>query len=153
MTKVIKYYTEAMNIIAQNNNILSPNVVIMPYEPIIDKAIKVLKKMDPNYFSGVSKIVIGSSSYFGHVESGPDKDPTIININLEKIKQYSNQSKGEIGKIFAAAVTIAHERAHVKSFNQQLGFVGGENPALAEEQKVANWISDNINNLKSIVGV
>jgi hypothetical protein len=115
----------------------TPNVVVQPTEPVIDKAIKILKRMDPGYFRGVRKIQISPSSmYYGFVESGKDKDPAIININMSKINQESNSDDA----VISAAITIAHERGHIASYNESQGFVGGEAPAEQEERRVASWI-------------
>jgi hypothetical protein len=118
----------------------TPNVVVQPTEPVIDKAIKVLKRMDPSYFRGVRRIQISPSSmYYGFVESGENKDPAVININMAKIKQESNSDDA----VISAAITIAHERGHVTSYNESQGFVGGEAPAEQEERRVASWIEQN----------
>jgi hypothetical protein len=118
----------------------TPNVIVQPTEPVIDKAIKILKRMDPSYFKGVRRVQISPSSmYYGFVESGQDKDPAVININMGKIKQESTSEDAAI----SAAITIAHERGHVLSYNESQGFVGGETPAEQEEKRVADWIKQN----------
>lgn len=129
----------------------SPNIVVQPVEPIITKAINILKRMDANYFKGVRKIQLAPSSmYYGYVESGQDKDPAVININLSKIKQQvGNINSPEA--VIAAATTIAHERGHVGTFDAQQGFVGGEAPAEAEEQRVGAWIQQNIGRLQDLL--
>ena len=127
-----------------------PNVVVQPTEPVINKAINLLKKMDPGYFKGVRRIQVSPASmYYGFVESGPDKDPTVVNINMSKINQQSG-SENDINAVFAAATTIAHEVGHVRSYNQEQGFVGGESPAEAEERRVATWIESNKGSLSNL---
>jgi hypothetical protein len=126
----------------------SPNVIVQPSEPLINKAIQLLKRMDPNYFKGVRQIQVSPASmYFGFVESGPNKDPAILNINMGKIKGLGQGSEA----VIQAALTVAHEAAHTKSYDQQQGFVGGENPAEAEEQKVSNWIEQNKGRLQDLL--
>lgn len=128
----------------------SPNIVIQPTEQVIQKAVDLLKKMDPNYFVGVKQININpSSGNYGSVESGKDKDPTVVNINLSKIKQHAG-SEMSPELIVETALTIAHECAHVKSFNNEGGFVGGEAPAEQEERRVSDWIKNNLDKVASI---
>lgn len=124
-----------------------PNIVIEPTEPTVQKAVNILKRMDPNYFSGVKKIVLSPATmYYGHVESGPGKDPTVVNVNLNKIKSTNPQDA-----LLSAVTTIAHEVAHVKSFDNEQGFVGGEAPAEAEERKVEQWLKANMNSIKDLL--
>lgn len=126
----------------------SPNVIVQPMEPVINKAINLLKRMDPSYFKGVRRIQVSPANmYYGFVEAGQDKDPAIININMAKIKQ---QGDG-VDAVITAATTIAHERGHVQTYNPQQGFVGGEVPAEAEEQRVANWIQQNKGRLQDLL--
>lgn len=128
-------------------NVTGPNVVIEPIEPLVQKAVDILKKMDGNYFSGVKKIKVNpSTSNFGFVESGPDKDPTIININLSRIKGLES----EIDVLFQLILTIAHESAHAKSFKDGV-FIGGETPAENEERRVAGWLNQNSNVLSDAI--
>jgi hypothetical protein len=128
-----------------------PNVVIQPMEPIVDRAVKLLQRMDPNYFSGVRTININSGTpNLGFVESGPNKDPSVVNVNMGKIKSVT-QNAGPEEAVFQAALTIAHERGHVKSYDQQKGFVGGENPAETEEGRVAAWIKQNQGRLQDLL--
>ncbi len=129
----------------------SPNVVIQPMEPVVQKAINLLKRMDPNYFKGVRRIQVSPASmYYGFVESGPDKDPSVVNVNMAKIKQEAGNTESPEA-VAAAATTIAHEVGHVRSFDQGQGFVGGENPAEAEEQRVAAWIQQNAGRLQDLL--
>jgi len=150
-------YIEAAKIltkIAQPTNtdveLQSPNVVVEPMQPVIQKATEVLKRMNPQYFVGVRKIKAGVSPYFGHVESGPDKDPAVININLGMVSQKAREYN--VNPVVASAIVIAHEKGHVGSFEQQQGFVGGESPAEQEEKRVAAWIEQNQDRLKDLIG-
>ncbi len=125
---------------------MGPSIIIEPIDTNIQAAVELLKRMDGNYFSGVSKIVAGPENNYGHVSS---IDSSIININLNRI---SNETKSDDSKrniVIAIATTIAHERGHVLSWDGKT-FVGLESPALAEESKVSNWIKNNKNRLKDL---
>jgi hypothetical protein len=137
----LAYFSQSFIILAQvvDQQVAGPNIIIEPMEPLLQKAVDRLKKMDPNLFVGVKKIVIKPSSAYGFVESGPGKDPSVININLSRIKQeMANRSEEEI--IDALAQVIAHERAHIKSYKDDQGFVGGEQPAEAGERAARIWL-------------
>lgn len=124
----------------QDVELQSPNVIIEPANSLIQKAVDLIKKVDSGYFVGVRKIVVSTSSGYGHVESGANKDPAIININFGRIQ---NEAAGdEKSAVRAIAGVIAHERGHVKSFNSSLGFQGGEGPAEAEEKRVLQLIDN-----------
>jgi hypothetical protein len=117
----------------------SPNITIQPGKPEANCALDILKLYDPNFFMKVKEIVIGPSADYGHVESGPDKDPSIVYINADRIVAEAGQQSGKAAAIATASV-IAHETAHVISFNEEQGFVGGEVPAEQEEQKFKQWL-------------
>lgn len=119
-----------------------PNVRIEPMESVVQKAVDLLKQKDPNYFKGVRSIVLNTSgSSYGHVESGPNKDPAIINLNFARIKQeVSSKGGSEEDIIRAVAEIIAHEKGHVASYKSEQGFVGGENPAEQEAQRIRGLI-------------
>lgn len=120
----------------------SPEVVIEPFETIVDAAIKKIRKfVDPNYFKGIRKIKITPGPNYGHVRSGPDQDPTIVNINANRVKQeLKDVPEEEIVNIIASI--LGHEVGHVRSFDEQQGFVGGETPADAEEERVLSLLRD-----------
>lgn len=123
----------------------SPNISIEPIDSNIQAACELLKRMDGNFFKGVSKIVAGTEANYGHTDS---KDPTILYINLNRIVSESGKdSKRNI--IIQLSLTVAHEAAHSKSFDGQK-FVGGESVAEAEEQKVSNWIKANESKLQDL---
>jgi hypothetical protein len=165
---IVQLYKQALTILSQvaNQQLLSPQVSIEPFDELIDKATKILMVMNSNYFKGdpdfgtvpnkfmgVSKIVIAVSDALGFVESGKDKDPAKINLNMNEIKNRMNaQTDPELKKnekanaIVATALVIAHERGHIASYDPQKGFVGGESPALTEEAKVKQWIEANKQN-------
>ncbi len=117
----------------------TPNITIQPGRPETNCALDILKKWKPDYFVGVKEIVVGPSPNYGYVESGPDKDPTVIYINADRIVNESGQQSGKAAAIATARV-IAHEKGHVASFNEHHGFVGGETPAQAQETEFDNWL-------------
>jgi hypothetical protein len=137
--------------VQQDPELKSPNIIVEPLNPVISKAIKLLQRMDPNYFVGARKIVITMSPNYGFVQSGPGKDPTVININLSRIISESGGNLASPEAILAAATVIGHEIGHIKSYNQSQGFIGGEGPAEAEEARVRHWIESNMNRLQDIV--
>jgi hypothetical protein len=117
----------------------TPSITIQPGRPEANCALDILKKWKPDFFIGVRSIVIGPSPNYGYVESGPDKDPTVIYINADRIVNESGQQNGKAAAIATARV-IAHEKGHVASFNDAQGFVGGETPAQIQEQEFDNWL-------------
>lgn len=126
---------------AQDNSTNTPNITIQPGRPEANCALDILKLWNPNFFVGVKNIVVGPSSNYGHVESGPDKDPTVIYLNADRIVAESGGKQGGKEAAIATAKVIAHEKGHVASFNPQQGFVGGESPAEAKEQEFENWLN------------
>lgn len=118
----------------------TPNITIQPGRPEASCALEILKRWKPDYFVGVRNIVIGPSANYGYVESGPDKDPTVIYINADRIVGEAGQQSGREAAIATARV-IAHEKGHVASFDAQQGFIGGETPAEAQEQEFDNWLN------------
>jgi hypothetical protein len=122
----------------------SPQITVEPADTLIQKAVDLLKKSNPSYFVGVRKIVLDSGSAYGFVESGKDKDPSVIHLNLQKIKseiafKLSNLPKDQQEQevVRQIAMTIAHEKGHINSYKPETGFVGGEQPAEAEANRVA----------------
>lgn len=111
------------------------NITIKPYEPLIEKAIKLLP---PNYLeqAGVKEIVIepGSPQHFGKVQSD---DNTKIYISLEKIKSTLNNDEETM--VSAIAEILAHEVGHLRA-----NFEGGESPADTEELKMRELLKANI---------
>jgi len=125
----------------------SPEVKIEPMNSFIQKAVQKLKQIDPNYFKGVRQIKVNSGNGFGFVESGPNKDPAVINLNLSRIEnEVRSKSTGaspqqiEEAIVQALAETIAHEKGHTKSYDPKFGFQGGEGPSTAEEQRIRNLL-------------
>ena len=121
-----------------------PNIAVEPIDSNIQAACELLKRMDPNYFKGISKIVAGTEANYGHTNS---QDSTVLHINLNRIVSEGKNSKKDI--IVNLALTISHEAAHSKSFKDGQ-FSGGESPSQAEEQKVSNWIKANENRLQDL---
>lgn len=110
------------------------NVIIEPYEPIVNSAISLIEQREPGYFSNIDKIVVefDDKGHLGRVET--DKPNTIF-ISVGKIKSaLSNASEED--KVLEVAKTLAHEMGHLKS-----DFQGGEVPAELEESRIENVIS------------
>jgi len=129
------------SIFKQAQDISSPNVKIQPGYPEANCALEILKLYNPSYFSGILEIVIGPSANYGHVESGPGKDPSVIYLNADRIVAESGGQQGGQEAAIATAKVISHEKGHVASFNQQQGFVGGETPAESQEHDFENWLN------------
>lgn len=108
----------------------SVNIIIEPYEPIIQKAIDAIEKKIPGYFSGIKKIVLesGDPGHFGKVES--DK-PDVIFVSLNKMKALMTGAADDEAIVNQVAETLAHEMGHIKS-----KFQGGEAPAEGEEHQM-----------------
>jgi hypothetical protein len=117
----------------------TPNVTIQPGRPEANCALEILKRWKPDYFIGVREIVIGPSANYGYVQSGPDKDPSVIYINADRIVSEAGGQRGQ-GAALACAQVIAHEKGHVASFDPKQGFVGGESPAQSQEQDFEKWL-------------
>ena len=114
----------------------------------VQDAVNELKKADPNIFKGIGKITVLTGGPFGMVTS---KDPSTVQINLNKIKQEVQKQMGgtyspsnpEHKKAFDEAVkrsiveTVSHEAAHTKDFNPETGkFPGGEGVAESAERSM-----------------
>lgn len=132
----------------------SPDIKVEPMESNIQKAVEMLKKINPSYFVGVRKIVVDTGAGYGHVSSGPGQDPSVIHINLSKIKNEIQSKLGGASKeqqerelVRQIASTISHERGHVASFKPETGFPG-EAPAEAEESSMIGKIDTYYNTLK-----
>src|ERR1700748_2763917 len=117
----------------------SPNIIIEPIDGNIKAAVELLKRMDGNYFAGISKIVAGAEANYGHTSS---ENPEQLHINLNRILNETKGSNSKRDIVIALATTIGHEAAHSKSWDGKT-FVGGEGPSLAEENKITNWIKAN----------
>jgi hypothetical protein len=125
----------------RNAQIGSPNITIQPGSKEMDCAKDIANLYKPNIFTNVKEVIVGPSSDYGHVESGPGKDPHIVYINADRIVSESGgKQNGQVVAVSAARVII-HEIAHVQSFNQEQGFVGGEVPAQQAERDFDNWLS------------
>ena len=137
----------------------TPAITIQPGRPEANCALDILKLWKPDLFVGVSSIVIGPSADYGHVESGEGKDPTVIYLNADRIVTEAGGNQSGKSAAIATAKVIAHERAHVKSYNEDQGFVGGETPAEMAEQEFENWLNsggmkqvENLSSYKSLPG-
>ena len=114
----------------------------------VQEAVNELRKADPNFFRGVSKVVGYTGGEYGKVES---TDPTIIDINLQKIKQKVQQDLGSsyqpsdpsYQQTFKEALkrslveTLSHEKAHVRDWSEEKRkFPGGEGVAESAERAI-----------------
>lgn len=123
--------------IFKNMSKTAANIVIEPYEKYVQDGIDLVEKvMGSGYFSGIKKIVVqtGQTHHYGQVLSD---DPETIYISADRIEREFASSPLE--RTFQMASTLCHEAAHIKS-----KFQGGENPALAEEQKFAHLFEEKI---------
>jgi hypothetical protein len=137
-----------------DQELASPEIKIEPTESNIQKAVELLKRVNPNYFIGVRKIVVDTGTGFGHVSSGGGADPTVIHINLLKIRAEIQSKLGNAPKdqqdkelVRQIALTISHEKGHVSSFKPETGFPG-EAPAETEESSMMSKIDNYYNTLK-----
>lgn len=125
----------------------SPNVLIEPYDSVVQDAVNKLMSTDANYFKGISKIEVKTLpvGVAGQVSS---EDPTVVSIDAQDIKNIIQGSHGNpddpdvVNQVAALitkeiANTIHHERAHVYTWHPEQGFVGGEAPAERAEQEIA----------------
>ena len=124
----------------------SPQIRIEPYEEVIDCAVKVIQAIEPNYFQGIETIKVMPSSAYGHVSSD---EPSVINVNIDRIKNELQNAEGRNAVAVAAAV-IAHERGHVSDFSPETGFPGGEGVAENEERRMESVIEQNIDRLQNL---
>ena len=134
--------------------ITSPDIKIEPMESSIQKAVELLKKINPNYFVGVRKIVVDTGAGFGHVSSGPGEDPAVIHINMPKIKAEIQGKLGMATKeqqekelVRQIAFVISHEKGHTSSYKPESGFPG-EAPAETEASTMIGKIDNYYNALK-----
>jgi|SRR5690606_4158838 len=118
----------------------TPNITIQPGRPETNCAVDILKLYNPSMFINVKEIIVGPSANYGHVESGPDKDPSVIYVNADRIVSESGGQQSGKAAAIATAQVIAHEKAHVESYDPAQGFIGGEAPAEAEEQAFEQWL-------------
>jgi hypothetical protein len=134
--------------------LVSPEIKIEPMESSIQKAVELLKKVNPNYFVGVRKIVVDTGMGYGHVSAGGSEDPTVIHINLPKIRGEIQSKLGTAPKdqqekelVRQIALTISHEKGHVSSYKPESGFPG-EAPAETEATSMMGKIDSYYNTLK-----
>lgn len=110
------------------------NIIVEPFEPIVQKAVDFVEKSTPGYFSSIKKIILesGDPGHFGKVES--DKTDTIF-LSLNKIKGVLTGKDEEL-IVRQVADVLVHEMGHLKS-----KFTGGESPAEAEQRLMADKLS------------
>jgi hypothetical protein len=131
--------------------LMSPDVIIEPVQPIINKAVQLLKRFDPNLFIGIRKIVVYPGSSYGFVEAGKEKDPAVVHINLPRLISESGGDQNSAEAIISTASTIAHEIGHVKSYKEESGFVGNEMPAENLEHEFSSWIKNHREQVKNVI--
>jgi hypothetical protein len=97
-------------------------VVVEPFDPAVEKA---LNKLPPNLKNNVTKVVVhheGGPGQFGHVETGPDKDPREIHVFKNRIIEWVKKMFGttspnmqQIEEATEAALTetLIHESIHI----------------------------------------
>ena len=162
----MRHYYRSLMLLAQAQGVdiglTGPNVVIQPMEPLVDRAVKIIRRKDPNAFSGVRTINVGGGTgALGFVSS---KDPSTINIDAALIKNTASKSDPgvteilnqlpnpeESKKVFWTTVTLYHELAHVKDYDDQQGFKGGEGVAEAAEKDIIKWMNQNFNMIKDML--
>lgn len=125
------------------------SVVIAPFEPMIQKAVEAIEKIEPGYFSAIKNIVVEQSTeagdpfHFGKVKS--DKSDTIY-ISMSAVRSALSGSSDESQIINAIASILAHEMGHLKAKLE-----GGEGPAESEERRILDKLlsqsTDYINSL------
>lgn len=129
------------HIFLKHAQIGSPNVKIQPGRPETNCAVDILKLWKPDYFMNVESVVLGPEANYGHVESGPGKDPHVIHVNIDRVVQEAGGQQSGKAAALACAKVIAHERGHVTSFDDKQGFVGGEGPAEQQEREFETWLN------------
>ena len=113
----------------------SPDIIIEPLEPFIKHVVDRIRKMDPGYFKGVSKIVIQPHYAPGHVESGPGKDPNIIYVDKSHLENELRRATGkglsqlaqmpqsvQDAAVKEMARIIFHEKGHILGFKPDKGY-------------------------------
>lgn len=135
--KVIKKVLTA-NELPLTLNKIAISVIIDPYEPLIEKAIAAIDKVQPGYFSQIKKIVVEQSAEAGdpfHYGKVKDSERDTIYISVNAVRSaMSGQDEDSIIKTLAGV--LAHEMGHLKS-NMQ----GGEGPAETEEHRMLDMLS------------
>lgn len=142
-TKAKRCFAQAAELLPESTTRDTPHIKVEPQESLVQKAIDVIKKIDPNYFVGVEEIKVeNTGESYGKTESGAGKDPTVIHLNANKIKsdvqskaQNLPQEKLEPIIIDELIDTIAHEKGHIIPFKQR-GQLGSETEAETEAKKI-----------------
>ena len=146
----LKKYARLLISQMNDSQIQGPSVEIDPsIQADVQSAVDEIRSSDPNFFKGVSKIIGFTGSAFGQVSS---EDPTVIHLNLSKIKQQVKQQLGTAynpsnpkhDEVFKEAVkrsisdVISHEKGHIKDWNpEKHKFPGGEGVAESFEKSMS----------------
>ncbi len=113
------------------------DVVIMPMDAQVQEAVQKIKQSYPGILKRVTKIVVhpGADNHLGHVESGPDKDPSEIHLFKGSIDR-------EIKKQFGAHAPTPEEykevliKAIVEVIGHEAGHIGEQEKT--QEQMMSN---------------
>ena len=130
------FIQRVLNIVSNNLNITSSlnshqiknayiDVVVMPMDAQVQEAVQKIKQAYPGILKRVTKIIVhpGTDTHLGHVESGPDKDPTEIHLFKGSIDQ-------EVKKMFGTTTPTSEEykealvRALVEVIGHEAGHIG-----------------------------
>lgn len=131
------------------------DVVIMPLDSQVQKAVQKIKQSYPGILSQVTKITVhpGVHTHLGYVESGPGKDPREIHlfkgsIDQQLKKQLGNKptpSEYEEMLVKAIVEVIGHEAGHIgehekDSKQMQTNPFFGEGEAEQKSKEVLNRV-------------
>ncbi|MCF7796057.1 hypothetical protein K9M42_03105 [Patescibacteria group bacterium] len=122
----MNWYKKSQFVQDDLQNINTPNIIVQPYEPLIQEVVEEIRVKNANFFQGVNQINIDTGfGQFGSVES---INPADININLNKIKsEVINQLNGnfdennpEHRQVLKNKIeeVIVHEKRHVQDASE-----------------------------------
>lgn len=123
----------------QNMKKSAASVQYRPYDPLIEKAVRLLEREAVTDLSQVRIVIVdtGSPDYYGKVT---ESEPNTVHVSLDKIRQ-SMIGRKEADIVISVAEVIAHEAGHIAA-----NYKGGEAPA---EQKEHQFL-DKIRNDKDL---
>lgn len=106
----------------------SSQVIVEPWDPAVNKAMQKINQIDPSLLKNVTKIVVhpgGGSGQLGHVESGQGKDPHVIHIFKDRVREHVMRNANattkktltpqELEQAIVDGLTevLAHESGHI----------------------------------------
>lgn len=123
------------------------DIVVEPYEPLVDKALKLIQSKNPSILAikpppgqGQTtnqkvKVVVEAEAgdHLGKVQSDA---PGVVFISVNKIKNLLGSSQNEDEIVRQIALVIAHELGHIEANLQ-----GGEGPAEVAEIEMARKLN------------